>query len=672
MYYRANGHLIALGAQVGAGGEARIFRVATDSHLVAKVYHQPTPLHAAKLRAMLANPPRDPTVSQGHISIAWPRELILDSAGSPVGFLMPRIDFTRTNPLLRLYNPRDRLDKIPGFTWLYLLHAARNLASVVESLHARGHVVGDLNESNVLVSSSALVTLVDCDSIQIPASGGQFFRCTVGKPEYTPPELQKRDFSSVDRNVSHDAFGLAVLVFMLLMEGFHPFAGVWHGSGEPTLEERIRVGAWPYAPNRLISPPPYAPPFDMLPAQVRSLFARALREGRGNPAGRPGPGEWKRVCDQVEQQLKQCPLNRQHVFSRHLARCPWCDRIQQGFPDPFPPVATPRPVPAVRTASIARQPVGVPTRSSPRPPPRARAVAPSTPATPTGSTVASATRWYLRASGWAAYLVGLLLGALLGDRLGVMQPVVVQVVAHGDALVGIVPVAIALLALLAGLLGRSPQTWRSVITGYLVALGALIIAVRYADEFVGQPSPTNLAIASAGIDGAGAAVVALIAARALHRPVAARLARTGVGVLPAARIIGAVGGGGAVGAIVFLAVFGWFLATPTVVAGASAERPSFAAATPVVPTASRPAVPTTAEAVARHLVVANTGGEGVYLRHTPRLADKWIAWPDGTRLDVVGPDADGDGQHWKQVRDPDGHVGWVPAEYVVAAPVQNG
>ncbi|MDP8921669.1 MAG: cellulase family glycosylhydrolase, partial [Chloroflexota bacterium] len=65
-------------------------------------------------------------------------------------------------------------------------------------------------------------------------------------------------------------------------------------------------------------------------------------------------------------------------------------------------------------------------------------------------------------------------------------------------------------------------------------------------------------------------------------------------------------------------------------------------------------------------VVAGTSGAGVYLRRSPRVADGLTAWPDGTRLDVVGPDVQGDGLTWKQVRDPCGQVGWVPSRY--AAP----
>jgi formylglycine-generating enzyme required for sulfatase activity len=81
------------------------------------------------------------------------------------------------------------------------------------ALHARGYVVGDVNESNVLVAERSLITLVDTDSFQVrDAQTGVVYRCPVGKPEFTPPELQGRRFADVDRNPEHDQFGLAVLL----------------------------------------------------------------------------------------------------------------------------------------------------------------------------------------------------------------------------------------------------------------------------------------------------------------------------------------------------------------------------------------------------------------------------------------------------------------------------
>ena len=89
------GTAIPLGAQVGSGGEARVYEVVGRSDLVAKIYHTPTLVHDQKLRAMLAAPPIDATADQGHISLAWPVDLVIGAHGQCVGFVMPRIDFAR-------------------------------------------------------------------------------------------------------------------------------------------------------------------------------------------------------------------------------------------------------------------------------------------------------------------------------------------------------------------------------------------------------------------------------------------------------------------------------------------------------------------------------------------------------------------------------------------------
>ena len=64
--------------------------------------------------------------------------------------------------------------------------------------------------------TQALVTLVDSDSFQVTV-GDKIYRCTVGKTEYTPPELQGTRFADIDRGADHDPFALAILIFQLLM-----------------------------------------------------------------------------------------------------------------------------------------------------------------------------------------------------------------------------------------------------------------------------------------------------------------------------------------------------------------------------------------------------------------------------------------------------------------------
>jgi hypothetical protein len=65
------------------------------------------------------------------------------------------------------------------------------------------------------------------------------------------------------------------------------------------------------------------------------------------------------------------------------------------------------------------------------------------------------------------------------------------------------------------------------------------------------------------------------------------------------------------------------------------------------------------------LVVGKTDGDGVYIRSSIKPEKKVKVWPDGTQMVVVGADKTVDSRAWKNVRDPAGNVGWVPAQYLV-------
>ncbi len=51
----------------------------------------------------------------------------------------------------------------------------------------------------------------------------RIFRCGVGVPEY-PARVARKSFATLDRTANHDLFGLAILVFHLVMMGRHPFS----------------------------------------------------------------------------------------------------------------------------------------------------------------------------------------------------------------------------------------------------------------------------------------------------------------------------------------------------------------------------------------------------------------------------------------------------------------
>lgn len=365
--------------ELAVGGEGAVYKMAQPSGQVLK-YYLPQVLAkkgtklAAKVQAMVDNPPVDPTASQGHISLAWPKTPVLDSSGHFAGYLMPAIDTASAVELHMISNPADRKrsPKVPpwaaGFTWEYLLRVATNLASAMQALHDTGYVIGDFNERNVLVRMNALVSLVDCDSMQVPGPAGTPFLCEVLRPEFTAPELLHANLSKDTRTPESDRFPLAVHIYQLLMEGRHPYAGIWHGQGDkPERHQLAERGLFVQTAGKSLTPQAGTPPFSILTEDARKLFIRAFVDGARDPTARPSGLEWYRTLQTLAAGLVTCKTDAMHRYPGHLGqKCPWCvlgkgSQVATGRRSvnqmPLPPaVAPPRPPPQARPAPVWHQP----------------------------------------------------------------------------------------------------------------------------------------------------------------------------------------------------------------------------------------------------------------------------------------------------------------------------
>lgn len=380
MIYDAQGMPLQLGAEVGQGGEAVVHQIMGRVGLIAKIYTgKPRAGYDHKLAWMLSHPPLDPTQEQGHASIAWPTELLYNDQRQFIGYAMPFID--EAVPLLEVFNPRLRAKKLPGFDTRYLYRTARNLAVTLKAIHAQGYVVGDINESNVLVTPSALVTIIDTDSFQVQEQDGSrlvIYPCPVGKPEYTSPELQGQSFQETTQRPEQDYFGLGILIFQLLMEGSHPFRAKWLRAGDPPpVEERIRQGCFPHVekPTCPVSVPEGMLNLNSLHPKLAYLMRLCFMEGHSQPRKRPQPEVWVQALVDAERALTPCRQG--HYYAGHLTSCPHCDLAQQRRQRAEIAKAKARTKPK-RQSSTGRYPTYAPSRqagrqrlpSSPAQPPR--------------------------------------------------------------------------------------------------------------------------------------------------------------------------------------------------------------------------------------------------------------------------------------------------------------
>lgn len=322
---------IPIGAEVGRGGEGSVAEV-LGTQLVAKLYHKPADsLKAAKLEAMVRR--QSPGLSS---LAAWPVKRILDPVKRQTwGLVMPRVVDHRE--VHHLYSPAHRKADFPSADWAFLIHVARNCAAAFATIHAAGHVVGDVNQSGILVSKNGTVKLIDCDSFQI-CDGPKLFTCDVGVAHFTPPELQGQAFRGLRREPGHDAFGLAVVIFHLLFMGRHPFAGRFHGPGDMPIELSIKQGRFAYgstAASMQMTPPPHALRLSHVTPAVADLFERSFRSGVST-SFRPSASEWVAALEALKKELVTCGAFSGHkFFAGKASACPWCDIEKGGGPDLF-------------------------------------------------------------------------------------------------------------------------------------------------------------------------------------------------------------------------------------------------------------------------------------------------------------------------------------------------
>ena len=315
----SRGQPLRLGRKVGQGGEGTVFEIVGEPETVAKIYHQPMqPQRAEKIRAMTAM-----RTAEIEKLTAWPSDLLRLRSGAPIGLKMPII-FGHKD-IHQLYSPKSRRSEFPRADWRFLVRAAANLSRAFATVHDASSVIADVNHGSVLVGQDARVRLIDCDSFQV-AAAGKWYLCDVGVPIFTPPELQGLAFTGLVRTPNHDNFGLAVLIFLLLFMGRHPFAGRYLGPGEMPVERAIREHRFAYGAARAASqmqPPPGTASLNILSEPVVRLFERAFARNAAT-AGRPTAREWMAALDALENELVQCAASASHWHVASLQDCPWC------------------------------------------------------------------------------------------------------------------------------------------------------------------------------------------------------------------------------------------------------------------------------------------------------------------------------------------------------------
>jgi DNA-binding helix-hairpin-helix protein with protein kinase domain len=265
---------------------------------------------------------------------ALPRYLVSETSHSkPIGFVMSEVEGSEIH---NLYGILTRKSLFPHGDFRFLIEVARNAAIATDRLHKKRIVIGDVSGRNLMVRENGTVCWIDADSFMIGSPDFDTI-CDLATPDWTPPELQANRHSRIPRTPVHDTFGLAVIIFQLLMLGRHPFQGRFTGVGDtPEIATSISKRWYVHAGYSAIPfrPTIGTPSIEHLGDEIRELFIKAFIVD--DISQRPSAARWVPALELVAKNLQKCSQLETHFHFRGFRKCPWCAVMPDlGHVDPF-------------------------------------------------------------------------------------------------------------------------------------------------------------------------------------------------------------------------------------------------------------------------------------------------------------------------------------------------
>jgi DNA-binding helix-hairpin-helix protein with protein kinase domain len=313
-----DGQAVALGEQIGAGGQARLFALPEDPRVVARMSRRPDDRSAARVRRRLAVPLRSWwDVEIQRLWATWPLAGIELPEGQVAGMLLPRLDEARYLPLCDAVDQGGRLRAGALTSHRWSLRAAVHLAHAVHRAQALGFLASDLSSTNVWIDKRrAWAVLLDPEALltlEEVTEGSSAVSAEIAAPEQLRGE---------PASAATVAWALGVQIFRLLMEGQHPFAGVPSGRRPvpDQLEENIRVGSTRLADDGVDLPDGMLD-LGVLPVPALALARRCFVAGHDDPDARPEAWEWVDGLAEVDATSGDC--SGCHLVSAGES-CRWC------------------------------------------------------------------------------------------------------------------------------------------------------------------------------------------------------------------------------------------------------------------------------------------------------------------------------------------------------------
>ena len=312
--YDLNGNMLQLGAkdEKASGGEGTVYTMPSHSSVMIKLYKDSTLHDAAKMKEIKKRVEAMTNLSActNLKHLAWPLLPVADDRKQMIGFAMR----TCSGESFRSLGSVAGITKaFPKWDRLQLAETALDFVVKVRELAKNGVIINDFNPCNFLVDQNCRVSMIDCDSYQIPDQNGNPLITHTYFASHVAPELRKNPkLMDLPRDIHHVEFGVAIVVFGLVMCGLHPysFSDPSNRRKIGTPEENLLKGHCPFALGSKLKFPKaphdeWANLWSWLPASLQDAFVATFCDGHSTPDRRASLGQLESALRDTVQFMKQ-------------------------------------------------------------------------------------------------------------------------------------------------------------------------------------------------------------------------------------------------------------------------------------------------------------------------------------------------------------------------------
>ncbi len=306
------------------GMQGTIKRV--NKNYVVKLLHTPQKTNEEKIKKMC-----EVQQLKNEKNICWPLDCLYDDNETFRGYLM-RSAPTAAQPFTTLFNSKSY--ELLGTT--NTVTVAQNLIRVVGKLHQNGILLCDFNPNNFMLDMNTYeVYAIDTDNFQFETYNGEQYKRDVACSLYLDSKIQldierlkKRGIKSEEIitklpygifTYKTDMFSLMILVFQVLMNGVHPYTGMFDGKN--IIEQKNIIESYmPYfGTGKKTDLGHNRPPIQVLNNELYLMFYQAFLKDRTY-----SENELLEALARYKNQLTERCIHEHYIQKDLKACCPWC------------------------------------------------------------------------------------------------------------------------------------------------------------------------------------------------------------------------------------------------------------------------------------------------------------------------------------------------------------